>query len=549
MRKLSDNKNKGVNDDVDLEPPPLRDTGPVIQAWIPVEHQHKSQLTFPTVTNIEVPIFDIYITVNPNMNKYTKYNDETFESSTINSDMTIDEYLNQQNKVAWDTENIAHNIMNNKPFKPGPVQFIKGSDEKYGKKKFTIRRGHVKPLPSSHLQRFKQSKDKGKHHQPNRYTLQQTQKNHHDLISRGYHKHIWRGQNTSPNSSYNSNNMLRDKTKARKQTTAPKNSFLRDYPSLNNQQHSRHDLQYSTHNTIHFKLQNGEMQPKVSFNNFPINTHQISSPVHALQVHKSIIGDKNIHRPNLRNMTYPKVHKQKAEVIKQVEEIEDQPEVYPNLIKIKTQPRTFKQKKHKTLENVFVEQKNVDDLIEQRNDLSQEIYEQNFLHLGKERNTAHIHPNNKEIIENKESKEESEEISMPWNQSPNYGKASQWHNNIEDLNMSVQKLKNHKQAVKEFVYANTGLVNINNDNIEPKTNTQNIHTTTKILRNKTNIVPLELRAGDTSAIELAYLNEIQPKTTQPPPSPKPGPRPPSPLWSAMESYYNFAKDIIVDWFN
>lgn len=538
-------------EDIGLEPPLIQDTGPLIQSWAPVEHQHKSQLNIPTVGNMHVPVFDIYITVNPNMNKYTKYSDQIFETSTMNNDLTINEYLNQQNRISWDTEDlIARNNINSKLVKPGPVQFVKGSQDQHRNKISSIYRGYVYPSPSSHL--IKVHEAGGGQHQPLKYTIQQ--KNYYDGIGRDYQKNTWREQDTNQNNSYNSGLVAWDKPNELKQDTAINNldnSFLGYTPSLDEPRYPQYKPQDDKYNTLNTKPQ--VFRPEeVLLNTFPAYNHQLFSPVYAHKAHetpKEIAVDKDVYRPNLKNTTCPKelkqLHEQK-QIIKDAQEIEDQPEVYPDL-KINKIRKYKLKKKHGSLENVLVEQKNVDDLVEQRNDLSQEIYEQNFIHFGKERTTIQGH----EKKSDKESKEQSEEVPPMWDQT-NQENGSKWHSNIDHLNKSVQKLRNHKQAVEEYIYANTGTVLLDdNDAIKQNTNEQKQFSNKTFTNKNFSRVPIKLRAGDTAAIELAYLKEIQRTTTTTTPKPveKPAPPVPSPLWSAMESYYTFAKEIIVSWFN
>lgn len=574
VAKVSGNYNPPSGVDNGLEPPPpIQDTGPAIQAWTPVEHQHKSQLLTPTVkSQIPVPVLDVYISVNPNMNKYTKYNDQTFEASTISNDFTINEYLNQQNKNIWSDENdIIHKNIDNRQIKPGPVHFLKGSQEPhrnphkpseiFPKLPPYFYRGHINPARSNPLHRanggqhqflnssIQQTHKSDEQLQARNYSMQQIQAGYYDGANRDHQKYSWRTQDTNRNTSYNSTDLVRDKSNQLEHDSTTKNlgiSFFDDTPGFNAQLYTQNGSQHNKSNPLETKLPVIKLEAMTP-DEVVLNTHHaksqiLSFPMFTLKGYKSPKEKPEIHsnplyRPNLNN------NQSKAQIlsgedkltVKHAQDINDQPEVYPDL-KVKKKKLKLKKKKLNTLEKVSVEQKNLDDLIEQRDDLSQEIWEQNFINLGKERNIGQ--GQEKKLS----SKEQSEEVPSMWDQNMNQEKGnptgSQWHNHIEHLNMSLQKLRYHKQAVEEFIYANTGSIPLYDN---PNNQTKNFSR----LTNKTN-------AGDTRAIELAYLKEIQGTTIPPPPPPIEEHTPErvhSPLWNAMESYYSFAKDIIVSWFD
>lgn len=572
--KLSGNYNPPAGVDIGLEqPPPIQDTGPVIQAWTPIEHQHKSQLIIPTVASqVPVPVIDVYISVNPNMNKYTKYNNQPFETSTQSNDFTINEYLNQQNKNIWGDENdIIHKNIGYRQIKPGPVQFLKGSQESHGnshKPSETLPnphsyfyRGYINPSWSNPLHRanggqhqflnssVQQTQKSGEQLQPHNYSMQQIQASNYDGAKRDYETKSGRGQDTGKKTSYNSTDVTWDKSNQLERDSTTKNlgvSVFGDPPGVNGPQYTQNRSQYDKYNPLNTKLPHIKpeaMKPdEVVPNTDHANSDKLSLPMFALKVHETTKEKPETHanplyRPNLNNNTtqakeQTPSNEQKL-TVKYAQDVNDQPEVYPDL-KIKKKKLKFKKKKVSTLEKVLVEQKNLDDLVEQRDDLSQEIWEQNFINLGK--NIGQVHekkPN---------SKEQSEEVPSMWDQNMNQEKGNtigtQWHNHIEHLNMSLQKLRNHKQAVEEYIYANTGSIHLYDK--KAKQQTKNFTSLTN-----------KKHAGDTRAIELAYLQEIQ-GTTNPPPSPvevKPTERVHSPLWNAMESYYSFAKDIINSWFD
>lgn len=547
MDIVSDNYNQPAGVDIRVKPlpAPIQHTGPVIQAWTPIVHQHKAPLNIPTVTShISAPVLDVYISVNPNMNKYTnKYNDQTFETTTINNDFTINEYINQQNKNIWDAENdITHKNIDNRQIKPGPVQFLKGSNEPHKhshkpsesllKLHSYFYRGYINPSRSNHLHRpnggqhqshnysIQQTQKSGEQLQPNNYSMQQIQTSYHDEVRKDYQKNTWRGQDTNNKIRYNSTDVARYKSNELEQDSKKNylgNSFLSDITDLNDQQYTQNRTQYNKYNPLNTKFR--DVRPE------EIKSDEVSPNRSNL-----------LYRPNLKNnFTRPKEqtpsHEQKL-TIKHAQDINDQPEIYPDL-KIKKKIIKLNKKKLNTLEKVFTEQKNLDDLVEQRDDLSQEIWEQNFINLGKERNIGQ----GQEKKSN--SKEQSEEISSIWDQNMNQEKGFQWHNHIEHLNMSMQKLKYHKQAVEDFIYANTGSIPLYDN--KGKKHTKNF---SRITNKK--------KVGDTRDIELAYLKEIEGTTKPPPPPPVEQKRPErvhSPLWNAMESYYTFAKDIIVSWFD
>lgn len=537
MDIVSDNYNRPAG----LEPSsPIQDTDAVIQAWIPIEHQHKSHLYIPTVSShIPAPNLDVYISVNPNMNEYAKHNDLTFETSTLFNDLTVNEYINQHNNVWDDDKDIIHKNRDNEQIQPGPVQFIKGSQKPRGnsyKPSKTLPklysyfyRGYINPSHNSYLdsgnggehESLQQIQKIYEQYQPRNYLLQQIHRSSNDGIRRNNQKSIWRGQNTYQN--------------------ITSNSFLRDTPALNGEQYPHNMSHYIKYNTLNTNLRDREMKPdEVLLNTYNTYSHQLSLPMYALKVYKTPKETPEIHanplyRPNLRDNI---AHSNKyTETVTHAQDI-NRPEIYSDLNKNKKRIK-LKKKKIGTLEKVLVEQKNVDDLVEQRDDLSQEIWEQNFISLGKEQNIGHGHE------KKSNSKEQSEEVPSIWDLNINQindrqEKGSQWLNHIENLNTSMQKLKNHKQAVEEYIYANTRSI--------PHTPYENKIKNFKWQRRNFSMVTKK-RAGDIKDIELAYLREIQGTTEPLPADKKPTERAHSPLWNAMESYYSFAKDIIVSWFD
>lgn len=511
MGIVSDNYNRPAG----LEPssqPIIQDTGAVIHAWTPMEHQHKSHLYIPTVApHVSAPFLDVYISVNPNVDKYIKYIDQIPETSTLINDLTVNEYINQQNNVWVDDSDISHKNIDHRQVQPGPVQFLKGSQKPHGKSHKSsgtlpklysyFYRGYINPSHNNNFNSFNGGQHQShncsieqvhkiyEHYQPPNYPLRHIQTGYYDGISRNYQKNTWPGKDTYQNISSN-----------------------RD-------------------------IGPGEMKPDgVLLNTYDAYSHQLSLPMYALKVYKTPKETPEIHinplyRPNLKNnIAHP--NERIETTVKYAQDIINHPELYPD-IKKKKKKNKFKKTKLGTLEKVMVEQKNLDDLVEQRDDLSQEIWEQNFINLGKERNIGQGHE------KKSNSKEQSEEVPTIWdlniNQLNGNPKGSQWHNHIENLNVSLQNLKNHKQAVEEYIYANTRSIPLHENNVKRQ-------------RKNFSRVTRKRKAGDTKAIELAYLKEIQ-GTTKQPPAEKPSERARSPLWNAMESYYTFAKDIIVSWFD
>lgn len=573
MDIVSDNYNQPAGVRISLEPPPIQDTGPVIQAWSPIEQQHKIQLNTPIVTShIPAPVLDVYISVNPNINKYIKYNDQTLETSIINNDFTINEYINQQNKNMWNDKNdITHKIIDNRQMKPGQVQFLKGShqpqenahktSETLPKQHSYFYRGYINHPHSEQLQShnshsIQQIQKTDEPLKSNNYSMQQVQTSYNDGIRRDYQKYIWQGQDINKKKTWNSTDKAWYKSNQHEQnskTNNLENLFFGDTPGSQHQQYSQNISLYKKYNSLNTKLQDvrrGETKSdEVLLKINHADSHMLSLPMNDLKLDKTPkeipeIHAIPLHRPSLKNnKTRPKEHTlfhEEKQTVKHAQDIIDQPEVYPDL-KVKKKLK-LKKKKLGTLEKVFVEQKNLDDLVEQRDDLSQEIWEQNFMNLGKERYIGQGHE------KKSNSKEQSEEVPSMWDQNINQEKGNpigtQWHNYLEHLNMSLQNLENHKQSVEEYIYANTGSIFLYDNNAKKQTKNFSRTATKK-------------KAGDTRAIEIAYLKEIQSKTEPPPPQEvekpqvveKPPERKHSPLWNAMESYYTFAKDIIVSWFD